>query len=131
MLTATIIRQLDEERRRQGLTKAELARRCRLPATTLRRLFSSKISDVKMSTVEKITKVLGAEVELRKIDAGLPADLGRELMERVNRRHLAERLAGRTGHDAGDIEHALYNLTLSPIEQMRRRFRGRQVHQRR
>lgn len=67
-------------------------------------------------------------IEFKTIDAGVPRAHRKLLMERIRRRSLAERLGKRTGLDAGDIEHALFNLTLSPDERLRRRFRGRSTH---
>ena len=130
--TKAMIRGLDDERRRQGLSSAELARLSGLPESSIRRLFSSKkVSDVKVSTVAKIATVVGAELALKKIDDDLPPEVGRLVVERVKRRRLAERLAARGGHDPGDVEHALYNLTLAPSERLARRFRGRHVLDRR
>jgi hypothetical protein len=40
--------------------------------------------------------------------------------DRLFCRRVARRLAGRSGLDAGDIEHALFNLTLSPMERLSR-----------
>jgi hypothetical protein len=38
------------------------------------------------------------------------------------RRKHAERIAERTGVDAGDVEHVLFNLTLRPWQRLARSF---------
>lgn len=45
---------------------------------------------------------------------------------RLFRRRVARRLSTRTGLDAGDLEHALYNLTLSPMRRLARGL-GRRI----
>jgi hypothetical protein len=40
--------------------------------------------------------------------------------DRVYRTAVAAKVANETGLDAGDIEHALYNLTIEPLERLRR-----------
>jgi hypothetical protein len=40
--------------------------------------------------------------------------------DRLFRRRVARRLAAESGLDAGDIEHALFNLTLTPMERLGR-----------
>lgn len=40
--------------------------------------------------------------------------------DRLFRRRVAKRLADRAHLDAGDIEHSLFNLTLSPMERLSR-----------
>ena len=45
--------------------------------------------------------------------------------DRVYRTSVAKKLALDTGLDPGDIEHALYNLTLEPMERIRRSLRSR------
>ena len=122
-----LVEKLDAERERQGLTKEQLARRCGLPGASVRRLFSEEVCDVKVSTLEKIAKALGASLELSTITDGVPPSLRPMLVERLRRRSLAERLGQQTGLDVGDIEHALHNLTLSPTERLARRFRGKHV----
>ena len=39
-------------------------------------------------------------------------------VDRLFRRRVARRIALRDNLDAGDIEHALFNLTLSPMERL-------------
>jgi len=46
----------------------------------------------------------------------------RRLSQRLHRRKHAERLAERHDVDAGDVEHALYNLTLPPWQRLQRSF---------
>ena len=47
----------------------------------------------------------------------------RQLSQRLYRRKYAERLAERHAVDAGDVEHALYNLTLPPWNRLERSFK--------
>jgi hypothetical protein len=42
------------------------------------------------------------------------------LSDRIGRRRFAEEVARKHGVDAGDVEHVLSNLTLLPIERLRR-----------
>ena len=42
------------------------------------------------------------------------------MVDRVARRQFAETVAHKHGVDAGDVEHVLSNLTLPPIERLRR-----------
>ena len=62
------------------------------------------------------------EVARRAANARWPLEdrLVRVGEDRLYRRHLARTIAGRTGLDEGDIEHALFNLTLSPMERLSR-----------
>lgn len=43
----------------------------------------------------------------------------RNLEDRVKRLELARRIAAKHDVDAGDVEHVLFNMTLSPIEKLR------------
>jgi hypothetical protein len=47
----------------------------------------------------------------------------RQLSQRLLRRKQAERIADREGVDPGDVEHVLFNLTLSPWQRLARSFR--------
>lgn len=40
--------------------------------------------------------------------------------DRLFRRRVAKRLANRNNLDTGDVEHALFNMTLSPMERLAR-----------
>ena len=46
-----------------------------------------------------------------------------EVPDRTARRSLAEEIARKYAVDAGDVEHVLSNLTLPPIERLRRSMR--------
>jgi transcriptional regulator with XRE-family HTH domain len=113
---------LDEERTRQGLTKKQLADKCGMSDASMRRLLSSAGSDVKLSTLKKIATVLGATIQISKIDNDLDPEQGQHLIDRIRRVRLSERLAEQSGLDAGDIEHALYNLTLPSSDRLGRRL---------
>ena len=43
--------------------------------------------------------------------------------DRISRRQFAEEVARKHDVDAGDVEHVLANLTLPPIERLRRSMR--------
>jgi hypothetical protein len=45
------------------------------------------------------------------------------MTDRVARRRFAEEVAQKHDVDAGDVEHVLANLTLPPIERLRRSMR--------
>jgi len=47
--------------------------------------------------------------------------------DRVARRRIAEGIARKHEVDAGDVEHVLSNLTLPPLERLRRSMRRAQV----
>jgi hypothetical protein len=48
---------------------------------------------------------------------------GRGLTDRVARRQFAEQVARKHGVDVGDVEHVLANLTLPPLERLKRSMR--------
>ena len=92
-------------------------------STSIRRLFASKNPDVKLSTLNKIALALGADLQVARVDSGLDAEQSSYLLERLRRVRLAERLAAKSGLDASDIEHALFNLALTPCERLARKLR--------
>ncbi len=53
---------------------------------------------------------------------GLTRDQRRELSARLLRRRRAEQIARRESVDPGDVEHALFNMTLPPWQRLRRSF---------
>ena len=59
-----LVRELDAERRRQGMSKAELAKRSALPAMSVRRLFTVEAPDPKLSTIVPISLALGCRLSL-------------------------------------------------------------------
>jgi len=59
-----VVRELDAERQRQGLTKAELARRSGLPHASVRRLLTSGEPDPKLSTMMILSITLGRPLSL-------------------------------------------------------------------
>lgn len=59
-----IIRALDDERERQGLTKAELARVTNKRAEFVRRLFTAESPNPTLETVIDVAQALGLEVTL-------------------------------------------------------------------
>jgi transcriptional regulator with XRE-family HTH domain len=123
------IKHVEAEGKRQGLTKADLARKSGVPGPSLRRILLSRGADMKMSTFQKLAAALGTTIDLRKVDDDVPPEHRSLLMEKIRRRNLAERLAVKNNLDAGDIEHSLYNLTLRTTERVARRFHGRHVPQ--
>jgi len=60
----TIINQLDDARERQGLSKAELARRAGTNDAVIRRLFSADGRNPTMRTVVEIAEALGLELRV-------------------------------------------------------------------
>jgi transcriptional regulator with XRE-family HTH domain len=127
-----IVRQLDEERKRLKMTKAQLAARCGLASISIRKILTSEGADIKLSTVGKIAEALGASVELRLLDDGVEHEKAAHLVRRLSRRNLAERIAARNSVDAGDVEHVLANLELTPTERLSRSLsRGRLKRNRR
>jgi transcriptional regulator with XRE-family HTH domain len=127
-----LVRELDEERKRLGMTKAQLAARCGLASISVRKIFTATQADIKLSTVAKIAEALGATLELRKIDHGVDDDRASYLVRRLSRRHLAEQIAIKNGVDAGDVEHVLHNLDLTPTDRLVRSLsRGRLKRHRR
>lgn len=61
----SIIRKLDDERERQGLSKAELARLTDKRAELVRRLFSADEQNPTLATVIDIARSLGLEVTVQ------------------------------------------------------------------
>jgi DNA-binding phage protein len=61
----SIIRELDAERERQGLSKAELARLTDKRAELVRRLFSADEQNPTLATVIDIARSLGLEVTVQ------------------------------------------------------------------
>ena len=51
------------------------------------------------------------------------AELPGQATDRVERRRIAEVIARKHEVDAGDVEHVLSNLTLPPLERLRRSMR--------
>jgi transcriptional regulator with XRE-family HTH domain len=121
-----IVRELDEERKRLNLTKAQLAARCGLASISVRKIFTAEGADIKLSTVAKIAEALGASLELRLVDHDVDQERAAHLVGRLSRRNLAEQVAARNSVDAGDVEHVLANLELTPTERLSRSLsRGR------
>lgn len=123
MNTTETLHFLDEERKRQGLTKKQLADKSGLPGTSVRRIFSARPSDMRLSTLNKLAEVLAVDFHPRKVDDGYTESQSRHLLDRIRRQRLAERLAEKSGLDAGDIEHSLYNLTLTFSERLKGKIR--------
>jgi transcriptional regulator with XRE-family HTH domain len=128
----SIVRELDQERKRLKMTKAQVAARCGLASISIRKIFTSEGADIKLSTVAKIADALGASLELRLIDHEVEKERAVHLIGRLSRRNLAERIAARNSVDAGDVEHVLANLELTPTQRLSRSLsRGRLKRNRR
>lgn len=127
-----IVRELDQERKRLKMTKAQLAARCGLASISIRKIFTSEKADIRLSTVTKIADALGASLELRLIDHDVEDEQGAHLVARLSRRNLAEQIAARNSVDPGDVEHVLANLELTPTQRLSRSLsRGRLKRNRR
>lgn len=63
--TRQVLMEIDDERQRAGLSKAELARRIGMTPSVIRRLFSSKSSNPTLGTVINMAGALGMEIELK------------------------------------------------------------------
>jgi DNA-binding phage protein len=59
-----VINSLDEMRERQGLTKAELARRIGVSDAVIRRLFSAQDRNPTMKTIVEVADALGLELRV-------------------------------------------------------------------
>ncbi len=122
----SIVRELDQERKRLNLTKAQLAARCGLASISIRKIFTAEGADIKLSTVAKIADALGASLRLHLVDHDVDEERAAHLVGRLSRRNLAEQVAARNSVDAGDVEHVLSNLELTPTERLSRSLsRGR------
>jgi transcriptional regulator with XRE-family HTH domain len=127
-----IVRELDQERKRLNLTKAQLAARCGLASISIRKIFTAEGADIKLSTVARIADALGASLRLHLVDHDVDDERGAHLVGRLSRRNLAEQVAARNSVDAGDVEHVLANLELTPTERLSRSLsRGRLKRHRR
>src|SRR5258708_32500985 len=94
-----IVRELDHERKRLNMTKAQLAARCGLASISIRKIFTSEGADIKLSTVARIADALGASLELRLVDHAVDEGRARHLVGRLSRRTLAEQIAARSSVD--------------------------------
>ncbi|MDO8669821.1 MAG: helix-turn-helix transcriptional regulator [Dehalococcoidia bacterium] len=65
VVTRQVLMEIDDERQRAGLSKAELARRTGITPSVIRRLFSSKSSNPTLGTVINMAGALGLEIELK------------------------------------------------------------------
>jgi len=127
-----IVRELDEERKRLKMTKAQLAVRCGLASISVRKIFTADGADIKLSTVGRIAEALGASLHLHRVDYDVDEERAAHLVGRLSRRNLAEQIAARSSVDPGDVEHVLSNLELTPTERLSRSLsRGRLKRHRR
>ena len=78
-----------------------------------------------LRALEAMAAPLHIEIDSRRdplAEVGLTRKQRHEVSQRLLRRQHAERIAEREGVDAGDVEHVLFNLTLSPWQRLRRSF---------
>jgi ribosome-binding protein aMBF1 (putative translation factor) len=61
---AALLRELDEARVRAGLTKETLAQKARLPAPSIRKLFTSRTASPSVRTLTRLARPLGLRVKL-------------------------------------------------------------------
>lgn len=64
---------IDEERRRQGRSKSELARRIQMDDSSIRRIFASETSNPTLRTVVEMLSALNMRLEVKPRDEGAPA----------------------------------------------------------
>ncbi len=74
--TRQVLMEIDDERQRVGLSKAELARRIGMTPSVVRRMFSSKSSNPTLGTVINIAGALNMEIELKSPKQHSPAATG-------------------------------------------------------
>jgi transcriptional regulator with XRE-family HTH domain len=123
---AKLVRRRREE---LGWTQSDLARALGSSPSRVCKLESAD-SSVAVSLMLRALAVMDSPLRIE-IDptrdpfaeAGLSKAQRRQLSQRLLRRRHAERLAERHALDAGDVEHALYNLTLPPWQRLARSFR--------
>jgi Helix-turn-helix len=119
---ASILKAIEKERLRQGISKAFLARRAGLPSQTVRRILVSDVRDLKLSTILKMAQAVSIRLVPKLVDDGLDENESKMVMTDVRRRLVAEKMVEGTDLDAGDVEHVLRNLEISPAERVRRSF---------
>jgi len=65
MLSARVLHQLVEERKRQGLTQKDLAERMGVRNTSyIQKIEYNKERDIKLSTIERYANALGVKLEI-------------------------------------------------------------------
>ena len=100
-----VLRALDAARARMGMSKAELARRGRLPPETVRRLLTSRKANPHFSLVADMLRPAGLGLFVGKLD--VPAESAPADAERVQAwlAHLGAPLYGSTAVKASDVRH--------------------------
>jgi predicted transcriptional regulator len=120
---------LVRRRREQlGWTQSDLARAmgsspsriCKLEGTD-----ASVAPSLMLRALDAMDSPLRIEIDSRRdpfAQSRLTKQQRHQLSQRLLRRKQAERIAEREGVDAGDVEHVLFNLTLSPWKRLARSF---------
>ena len=67
--TDALMQQLDKVRARAAISKGELARKAKMPAVSVRRLFTTKNANPSVKTLDKLARPLGLRVALAKLRA--------------------------------------------------------------
>jgi N6-adenosine-specific RNA methylase IME4 len=83
LITMHILETLDQERRRQGLSKSELAKRARLQPAAVRRLFSADANPT-LSTLSALATALGRDITVSRLDGSLDPKSTEAECEAVN-----------------------------------------------
>lgn len=83
ILARKILMQIDAERERAGLSKAELARRIGSTPSVVRRLFSAEASNPTLRTVLDLLSALDMAVELRPARGDAPSGARRREKRKV------------------------------------------------
>jgi ribosome-binding protein aMBF1 (putative translation factor) len=74
-IVAALLRELDEARARAGLSKETLGAKARVPAPSVRKLFSSRTASPTVKTLSRLARPLGLRVALVGTNSGSAAGL--------------------------------------------------------
>jgi transcriptional regulator with XRE-family HTH domain len=128
-VTGHLAQLVRRRREKLGWTQSDLARAL---GSSPSRVCKLEVADrsVAVSLMLKALAVMDCPLRIQVDTArdpfarrGLSSAHRRQLSRRLQRRRHAERLAERYDVDAGDVEHALYNLSLPPWERLARSFK--------
>jgi transcriptional regulator with XRE-family HTH domain len=128
-VTADLPKLVRKRRESLGWTQSDLARALGSSPSRICKLeaWDASVSPrLMLKALEVMATPLRVEIDSARDPFAQPRlskEHRRQLSERLLRRRRAERMAERHGVDAGDVEHALFNLTLPPWQRLSRSFR--------